>query len=57
MLDFGKGKRNGKTIRCDFDMMKSDAEVVTLSFRADECTIDSNDREVKWYCEKRIDEQ
>ncbi len=37
--------------------MEPDAEVVTLSFRADECIIDNNNREVKWYCEKRIDEQ
>ena len=38
-------------------MMKSDAEITTLSFNADECTIDGNNIEVKWYCEKRIDER
>ena len=38
-------------------MMDSDAEVVTLSCMADECTIGEIDRDVKWYCEKRIDEK
>ena len=56
MLDFGESKGYGQTIGCDFDIM-DDAEVVTLSFRADVCTIDENNREVKWYCEKRIDER
>jgi hypothetical protein len=37
--------------------MKSDSEVVTLPFIAEECTIGEYDREVKWYCEKRIDER
>lgn len=55
MLDIREGKRNGKTSGDYIDMM--DAEVVTLSFKVDECTIGSISKEVKWYCELRNDER
>ena len=55
MLDIGESKRDGKTSGDYFGMM--DAEVITLQFKADECTIGSISKEVKWYCELRNNER